>query len=93
MAGTTAVSAAVPGGSAIRDTLFQSPREKAGSPLCAHDAGERIAVGEAEGGKPKRLGLGHQLVGVRAAFQEGEVADRLQLGPGRGRDGWRGGSG
>ena len=50
----------------------------------AHRAGEGVAVGDADGGESQRRRPPHQLVGVRGAAQEAEVAHRLQLGVGRG---------
>ena len=50
----------------------------------AHRAGQRVAVGDADGGEPEFRRPLHQLVGVRGAAQEAVVAHRLQLGVSRG---------
>jgi hypothetical protein len=41
--------------------------------MCAHDASKGVAVGDANGGKPQRLGLVDQLARVRTALEEAEV--------------------
>ncbi len=46
----------------------------------AHDAGKRIAVGDGEGPMAERGGGHRQLLGMRGAAQEGEIAGDLQLG-------------
>jgi hypothetical protein len=46
----------------------------------AHHAGERIAVGDADPGKPERGGARDQLLRVRRAAQEREIRRRRQLG-------------
>ena len=48
----------------------------------AHDAGERIAVGEAEPREAESFRLSHEFVRVRAPAQEREIRDHLQLGIG-----------
>lgn len=49
----------------------------------AHHAGDGVAVGEAERGDAECLGVGDELVRMRAAFEERKVGDGLQLGIGR----------
>ena len=39
----------------------------------AHDAGERIAIGDAEAGKAERDRLSDQFLRMRGAAQEGEI--------------------
>ena len=46
----------------------------------AHNAGKRIAVGDGDCRKPKRLCRRHQLLGVRAATQEREIGGDVELG-------------
>ncbi len=46
----------------------------------AHHPGQRVAVGDGEGGVAERRGGHRQLLRMRAAAQEGEVAGDLQLG-------------
>ena len=46
----------------------------------AHHPGQRVAVGDGQRGQSQMLGLHRQLLGVRGAAQEGEVAGALQLG-------------
>jgi hypothetical protein len=48
----------------------------------AHHAGQRVAVGDADGGQPQRLGRQHQLVRVRGPAQEAVVGRDPQLGIG-----------
>ena len=50
----------------------------------AHEAGQGIAVGDAEGGMAQGLGGEGQLVRVGGALQEGEVREGTQLGIGFG---------
>ena len=50
----------------------------------AHNAGKRIAVGDGDCRKPKRLCRRHQLLGMRAATQEGEIGGDVELGVARG---------
>ena len=47
-----------------------------------HRAGQRVAVGDADGGEPEFRRPLHQLVRVGGPAQEAEVAHRLQLGVG-----------
>ncbi len=49
----------------------------------AHHAGQRVAVGDADGGKPELRGTLHQLLRVGGAAQEGEVGGDGDLGIGR----------
>ena len=46
----------------------------------AHHAGERVVVGDGDCREPKRLGRCNQLLGVRAATQEGEIGGDVELG-------------
>ena len=46
----------------------------------AHHAGERVAVGDADPGKPERGGARDQLLRMRRAAQEREIRRRRQLG-------------
>ena len=48
----------------------------------AHDAGERVAVGESDSGKAERVGRLDELLGMRSPVQEGKVAgaDQLRIG-------------
>ena len=48
----------------------------------AHDAREAVAVGNANGREPQRLGSPHHLARMRASTQEGEVGGDGQLGVG-----------
>ena len=50
----------------------------------AHHAGKRVAVGDGDGREPERLCRRHQLLGVRAAAQEGEIGGDVELGVARG---------
>ena len=50
----------------------------------AHHAGKRVAVGDGDCRKPKRLCRRHQLLGMRAATQEGEIGGDVELGVARG---------
>ena len=52
--------------------------------MSAHHPRERALVGERERLIPERMGPGDELLGVRGAAQEGEVAETVQLGVGRG---------
>jgi hypothetical protein len=45
-----------------------------------HNAGQRIAVGDAERRQPEQLGLGEQLLDMRSPAQEREVRRHLELG-------------
>ena len=45
----------------------------------ADDAGDRVAVGDADGGVAERVRLLHQLARMRAAAQEGEVRRRREF--------------
>ena len=45
----------------------------------ANRAGERVAVGDADGRKPEPRGLLHQFLRMGGAAQEAEIADRLQF--------------
>ncbi len=47
---------------------------------CLHDAGDRVAVGDAQRRNAQFLGLAEQLVRMAGAAQEGVVARDLQLG-------------
>jgi hypothetical protein len=51
--------------------------------VCAHHAGQRALVGDCQRGVAQLGGAGHQLLGVRGAVQEAEVAAADQLGIGR----------
>ena len=53
----------------------------------AHHAGERIAVGDADPGKPERGGARDQLLRMRRAAQEREIRRRRQLGVAAARGG------
>ena len=53
--------------------IFQREILLALGEMRAHDAGDRIAVAEAEAGKADRLRLHHQLFRMRGAAQEGEI--------------------
>ena len=46
----------------------------------AHHAGKRVAVGDGDCREPERLRRRHQLLGVRAAAQEGEIGGDVELG-------------
>ncbi len=48
----------------------------------AHDAGQRVAVGHGKGRQPQMLRLHGELLGMRCAAQEGEIAAALKLGVG-----------
>ena len=48
--------------------------------MTAHDAGKRIAVGDGDGVETKSLGRRHQLLGMGAAAQEGEIGGDVELG-------------
>ena len=48
-----------------------------GCDVGTHRAGQRVAVGDADGGEPEFRSPLHQLVGVGGAAQEAEVAHRL----------------
>ena len=48
----------------------------------AHDARQRVAIGNGQRREPQRLGLGYEFVRMRGALQEREVAGHLQLGIG-----------
>ena len=50
----------------------------------AHHAGERVAVGDGDGRESERLCRRHQLLGVRAAAQKGEIGGDVELGVARG---------
>ena len=49
----------------------------------AHHAGKRVAVGDGDCREPERLRRRHQLLGVRAAAQEGEIGGDVELGVAR----------
>ena len=51
-----------------------------GGQMAAHDAGKRVAVGDGDGVESKRLGRRHQLLGMGAAAQEGEIGGDVELG-------------
>ena len=51
-----------------------------GGEMGPHHAGERIRVGDGDGLVAKRLRGRHQLFGVRAAAQKGEVRGDVELG-------------
>ena len=51
-----------------------------GGQMAAHDAGERVAVGDGDGVELKRLGRRHQFLGMGAAAQEGEIGGDVELG-------------
>ena len=51
-----------------------------GGEMGAHHASQRVGVGDGDGLVAKRLGRGDQLLGVRAAAQEGEVRGDVELG-------------
>ena len=53
-----------------------------GRPMRAHDAGQRIAVGDADGGEPQLRRLADHLVRMRRPAQEREVGGGYQLGEG-----------
>ena len=53
-----------------------------GRPMRAHHAGQRIAVGDADGGEPQLRRLPDHLVRMRRPAQEREVGGRHQLGEG-----------
>jgi hypothetical protein len=44
-----------------------------------YDAGEAVAIGDADPAQPKRRGLIHELAGVRAAAEKAEIAGGDQL--------------
>src|SRR5262245_7557377 len=48
----------------------------------AHDAGQRVAVGDGDGLQAQRRRLPHQLLGMRAAAEETEIGRDLKLGVG-----------
>jgi hypothetical protein len=48
----------------------------------ADDAGKGVAVGDADGLQPQRVGLQDQLVSMRPAFQKGEVRHSGEFGIG-----------
>src|SRR5439155_12967064 len=45
----------------------------------AHDAGKAVAVGNAYGGKTKKIGGGDHLFGMRRPAQEGEIGGDREL--------------
>jgi hypothetical protein len=51
-----------------------------GGDVRPHDAGKRVAIGQRERGETELGGAQHQLLRVRSAAQEREVAGDLQLG-------------
>ena len=51
-----------------------------GRRVCAHHAGQAVAVGDRDGGQTQFLGAHHQFFWVRRAAQEGEVAGHLKFG-------------
>ena len=60
------------------------PPTSLGGEMGAHHAGKRVAVGDGDGREPERLGRRHQLLGMRAAAQEGEIGGDVELGVARG---------
>ena len=50
--------------------------------VSAHHAGKRIAVGDADGGKPEFVGARHHFLGMRGAAQEGKVSRDREFGIG-----------
>ena len=60
------------------DERFQARR--LGRGVDADDAGQRVAIGDGEGGQVQLDGPSDKLVGVRGPFEEGEVRPAAQLG-------------
>ena len=50
--------------------------------VSAHHAGKRIAVGDADGGKPEFIGARHHFLRMRGAAQEGKIGGDGQFGVG-----------
>jgi hypothetical protein len=44
-----------------------------GGDVCSHHSGQAVAIGHRQRAVTQRGGLAHQLIGVRCAFEEGEV--------------------
>ena len=68
-AGPDGEAEAVLGGNALLDET-----------IGPHDAGQRVAVGDADAGMADRMGLGHQFLGMRGAAQEREIGDDGEVG-------------
>ena len=51
-----------------------------GGEMTAHDTGKRVDVGDGDGVETKSLGRRHQLLGMGAAAQEGEIGGDFELG-------------
>ena len=68
----------------------QSDASLLGALMCPSNAGEGVAVGDAERWQTKQPGLRHQLLDMRRAAQERVVRGNLQLCvPGHGMSGFR----
>ena len=48
--------------------------------MAAHDAGERVAVGDRDAGKAELARPAHQFLRMRGAAQEGEIGGDGELG-------------
>src|SRR5262245_54308764 len=51
-----------------------------GGDMGAHRARKRVAVGDGDGREAQSLRRRHQLLGMRAAGEKGEIGDDLELG-------------
>ena len=51
-----------------------------GGQMTAHDTGKRVDVSDGDGVETKSLGRRHQLLGMGAAAQEGEIGGDVELG-------------